>query len=119
MANTLRSTRSVPAPVSDPTLARGRAVYLIHLDHPIGRGRLGQAQHYLGSTRDLTDRILRHARGRGARLMEVAEERGILWSIVRTWPCSSERAARELERRLKARKNGRRLCPVCKREVQP
>ena len=91
----------------------GPLVYLLHLDRPLGSGRLGQARHYLGSTRDLAQRILDHARGRGARLIEVAEEQGILWSVVRTWPCSSPGAARELERRLKRRKESPCFCPLC------
>ena len=91
----------------------GPLVYLVHFDRPLGSGRLGQARHYLGSTRDLAQRILDHARGRGARLIEVAEDRGILWSVVRTWPCPSAGAAFALERRLKARTEAPCFCPLC------
>lgn len=79
------------------------AVYLLHLDTPIAH-----AKHYLGSAQDLPARLARHRAGNGARLLEVAHERGITFTLARTWD-----GGRELERRLKRRKNAPRLCPIC------
>lgn len=85
-------------------------VYLIHFETPIGdpNNPHGQAQHYLGSTDDLAERLRQHEHGNGARLMAAVTKRGIGWRCVRTWE-----GGRALERRLKARKNHPRLCPVC------
>ena len=56
-------------------------IYLIHFDE-----KLSHAQHYLGYTGgDLEARLERHRNGNGARLMQVIEERGITWRLVRTW----------------------------------
>lgn len=82
-------------------------VYLIHFHEPIAPGR-HTCQHYLGSAKHLRDRIAEHRAGRGARLTQVAIERGIAFTVVRTWE-----GGRHLERQLKNRKNGFRLCPIC------
>jgi predicted GIY-YIG superfamily endonuclease len=83
--------------------------YLLHFERPIAPG-LHTCQHYLGYTRKrLRDRIAEHRAGKGARLTQVAHERGIGFVCVRTWPDGS----RGLERRLKNQKRGNRLCPVC------
>ena len=84
---------------------RRRVIYLLHLSEP-----LGHARHYLGSTDDLAARLRLHAAGGGARLLEVATERGIRWQLVRTW--EGDRAQ---ERRLKhGNGHGPALCPVCR-----
>lgn len=80
------------------------AVYLIHFEE-----RLWHAGHYLGYSANLAERIQAHRASRGARLMEVVNELGIRWQVVRVWP----EGGYELERALKARHNGPRLCPVC------
>jgi hypothetical protein len=49
--------------------------------------------------------------GRGTRLVEVATERGITFEVVRVW-----RGDRGRERRLKNRKEGPTLCPICNPE---
>jgi predicted GIY-YIG superfamily endonuclease len=82
-------------------------IYLIHMDSPVSDAHT--TQHYLGWASDLDKRIQAHAKGAGARLMEVCKERKIGWQVVRTW----ENATRDDERRLKNRKEGPRLCPVC------
>jgi predicted GIY-YIG superfamily endonuclease len=68
------------------------------------------AQHYIGYTdRSLTTRLAEHQAGQGARIIEVAIERGITFTCVRTWD-----GTRTDERRLKNWKNARRyLCPIC------
>lgn len=80
-------------------------VYLIHLASPISH-----AHHYLGYTKADTveERFKKHKTGCGARLLQVANELGIDYEVVRTWA-----GGRELERRLKKRKDSPRLCPIC------
>lgn len=92
-------------------------VYLLHFDRPIAPGH--PTQHYIGYASDLAHRIQAHARGRYngggngcARLCEVAKERGIGFTVARLWL-----GDRPLERRLKLRKNARRLCPICGQAV--
>ncbi len=82
-------------------------VYLLHFDTPISPDHT--CQHYVGFTDQLRRRMEQHASGHGARLLAVAHERGIGWSLVRTWP----RATRADERRIKQSKFANRLCPVC------
>lgn len=83
------------------------AVYLLHFDRPYHHAR-----HYLGFTSDLETRLALHARPNGSshhRLMQVIHAAGIGFSVARVWPDGD----RELERRLKRRKAGPRLCPLC------
>lgn len=80
-------------------------VYLLHFESPISDKHT--TQHYLGYAHDLDARIELHRLGRGARLTEVAKERGIKFEVVRLWD-----GGRKLERRLKDI-HGARLCPIC------
>jgi hypothetical protein len=89
-------------------------VYLIHLAKPLAPGR-HTCQHYAGSAEDIDARFAMHLAGRGARLLEVAIERGIDFWIVRTWLCAPD-DARLLEKRLKSQKQGPALCPLCRAE---
>lgn len=84
--------------------------YLLHFETPIAPGR-HTCQHYIGwSNRRLRERIADHRKGYGARLTQVAKERGISFIVVRTWPNTTRRD----ERRLKNRKDvPKRLCPIC------
>lgn len=84
-------------------------VYLLHFERPISEAHT--AQHYMGFTDDLGRRLDAHRKGNGARLVEVATKRGISFEVARTWE-----GDRKLERRLKNRKAGPRLCPICQRE---
>jgi putative endonuclease len=85
-------------------------IYLIHFDQPIGdqANPRGFASHYTGWTLDLPARLVDHARGRGARLMQVVGEQGIGWQLARIWT-----GTRSRERSLKQRGATRR-CPVCR-----
>jgi hypothetical protein len=85
-------------------------IYLIHFDRPIGdlANPRGFASHYTGWTLDLPARLIDHAAGRGARLMEVVGEQGIGWQLARIWT-----GTRTRERSLKQRGATRR-CPVCR-----
>lgn len=78
-------------------------VYLIHFNTPYKH-----AKHYLGSADNLEERLDRHQKGNGARLMQVITEADITWRLARTWP-----GGRPEERRLKQQKNSPRMCPIC------
>jgi predicted GIY-YIG superfamily endonuclease len=92
-----------------PALPNAPALYLLHLDAPVG----GHAGHYVGECDDLARRIRSHRRGAGAKLLAAAKALGIGWHLVRTWAAPADRAARlQRERRLK-NAHGPHLCPVC------
>ena len=82
-------------------------VYLLHFEQPISDQHT--TQHYMGWATDIESRISQHEKGLGARLTEVAKERGIKFVVARIW----KHACRDTERRLKNRKEGPRLCPIC------
>ena len=91
-------------------------VYLLHFQRPISPDHT--AQHYLGCTlsecmADLSIRIHQHRLGQGARLTEVACERGIGFVVVRIW-----HGGRAHEAQLKRLKNSPRLCPICNPEMK-
>ena len=85
--------------------------YLLHFSTKLGNpaNPYAMAQHYLGTATDLAERLAEHRAGGGAKITAAAAVRGIGFDVVRTWP-----GGRDLERRLKRRKEGPRLCPVCK-----
>ena len=86
-------------------------VYLLHFSQPLGNpaNRYALATHYMGTAKDLGARIAEHRAGQGARITAAAVERSIDFAVVRTWS-----GGRQLERKLKRRKEDPRLCPVCK-----
>ncbi|NCC31138.1 MAG: endonuclease [Chloroflexia bacterium] len=86
-------------------------VYLLHFDAPISDKHT--TRHYLGYAGNLKQRLDEHATGFGARLTQVALERGITWRCVRTWD-----GDRQLERKMKNWKNGPKLCPLCNAQAQ-
>ncbi len=86
-------------------------IYLLHFERPLAPGR-HTTQHYIGYAGDLAARLQEHDHGRGARLTQVAKERGIGWAVARLW-----HGDRSLERRLKNRKEAPRLCPMCGRAL--
>lgn len=77
-------------------------VYLIHFDKPYKHAR-----HYIGFTKDIPLRMLRHQAGKGSRLMQVITEAGITWKIDRVWY-----ADRTFERKLK-KHSATRYCTTC------
>lgn len=81
-------------------------VYLLHFKKPINPSR--PAQHYLGWTKELDERIRAHRRGKVSRFCQVAFERGINFKVAEVWI-----GDRSLERQLKQQKNSRRFCPIC------
>ncbi len=82
-------------------------VYLLHFSRP-----LAHAKHYLGSAKNLDERLAEHLRGQGARLTQVVVELGITFECVRTW-----KGGRKEERQFKNWKKATTLCPLCRQEV--
>ncbi|MFL5658630.1 MAG: endonuclease [Ktedonobacteraceae bacterium] len=81
------------------------AVYLIHFDKPYKH-----AEHYLGYSSNLKQRLHLHKSGTGARLMTVIAENRISWQLARVWPDGD----RALEHQLKLCHSGKKFCPICK-----
>ncbi|MCC6170046.1 MAG: endonuclease [Caldilineaceae bacterium] len=79
-------------------------LYLLHFEPP-----LRHARHYLGYTADSRRRLQQHLSGHGSPLVRAALAAGCTVTLVRTWP----NGTRTLERKLKNRKHGPRLCPIC------
>ena len=78
-------------------------VYLLCFSEPYKHAR-----HYVGFTTDLPARLDAHAKGTGARLLEVITAAGLSFQLARTW-----QGSRKAERSLKNRKATPRLCPLC------
>jgi hypothetical protein len=79
-------------------------IYLLHFQQPYHHAR-----HYLGWTEGVLEtRLDRHMVGNGARLVNVVTEAGIGIEVARLWS-----GTRDLERKLKNRKNSQKLCPIC------
>jgi hypothetical protein len=53
-------------------------------------------------------------RGKGAKITQAAHARGIPFVIARTW-----QGDRSFERKIKNRKEGPRLCPICCKAHDP
>lgn len=80
-------------------------IYIIEFEKPISDRHT--TRYYIGWTEDditYVTRMKAHVKGRGARLTQVAKERGIGWRVIMTFP-----GDRKDERRLKAMKNTPRL----------
>jgi hypothetical protein len=82
-------------------------IYLLHFNQPLGSSQ-HQAWHYLGLTQCLTTRLTQHAQGSGAAITRALIRQGGTFQCVRTW-----QGGRDTERKLKARKNHKLLCPLC------
>ena len=69
------------------------------------------AKHYIGWCEDGSEgrRLARHRAGRGAKLITAAVKAGCSISMVYVWPG----ATRQLERKLKKRRDTPRWCPHC------
>ena len=78
-------------------------VYLLHFDRPYKHAR-----HYMGYADDVEARMGRHLSGNGARLIQVIQDAGIGWTLVRVWE-----GDRHTERSFKDQHNAPRLCPIC------
>jgi hypothetical protein len=83
--------------------------YLVHLERRMGSSHpRGGARHYVGTTINLAQRLETHRAGKGARMLAAANQRGISYDVVRTWP-----GGRDVERQLKRQRNAPRMCPTC------
>ena len=78
-------------------------IYMLHFDQPYQHAR-----HYVGWTEDLLDRLDRHAKGNGARLIAVIWQAGIGFTLVRI--CEG---TRRTERAIKNDGGATRFCPAC------
>lgn len=83
-------------------------VYLIELAKPLGNEK-HRAQYYMGSCKNLTQRMKQHRAGTGAAMLRHCNENGIGYWVIKFATVRTEQEARQLERKLKARKNHRSL----------
>jgi len=79
-------------------------VYLIHFDR-----KYHHAEHYIGYSKCLPDRIEHHKHNTGAKLLKAINQADITWNVVRTWRVDGQ----GFERQLKNQKHSARFCPVC------
>lgn len=92
------------------------AVYIIQFERAIGSSHpRGRAQYYLGFCDDnrLADRLKEHANGRGAAITRYLAQNNIAFNLVALIPG----AGREMEKRLKAYKNTRRVVDLIRRGI--
>lgn len=82
-------------------------VYLLHF-----KTKLYHAQHYVGMTGNLKQRLISHSRGTGSNLTRAILDKNINW-ILSVLYIATTQDARRLERKLKDRKNGPKYCPIC------
>jgi hypothetical protein len=80
-------------------------VYLLHYERPYS----GQMRHYLGFTYDLGRRLENHRQGIAGATTKLAFDRGIGFTLARTWPGTPK-----LKRQLKDR-GPVNYCPICPR----
>lgn len=85
-------------------------VYLLHLKDKLSN----RAQHYIGWTTDLKERIARHKAGNGSAMMTAVKKAGIDFVVAQVW----NDVDRHFERSLKNRKHASRFCPICKNQKQ-
>ena len=90
------------------------SVYLLHfLGGGIFHGSQARVRHYCGFALDPEARIALHMNGTSrARLMEVAHQRHVEFTVARIW----SGVTREFERKLKNSGGLSRHCPICKAE---
>jgi predicted GIY-YIG superfamily endonuclease/ribosomal protein S18 acetylase RimI-like enzyme len=82
-------------------------VYILHFDTP-----LAHAQHYVGMTANLRQRLTAHASGHGSVLTNELFDRSLPWTLgglFQTTPTN----ARRVEREMKESKNIGRYCDLC------
>lgn len=82
-------------------------VYILHFDEP-----LSHAQHYVGMTGNLKQRLEAHAAGNGARLTEVLNDEQRGWILAGLFQTTAANA-RRVEKNLKESKNLQRYCDIC------
>lgn len=85
-------------------------IYVLHFDKP-----LHHAQHYCGCTVDIRQRLMTHATGRGARIVQAAMEAGITWRLA-ALATTHVTGMRKIERQIKNWHGLAELCPICNPE---
>lgn len=80
-------------------------VYLLCFDRPYKH-----AKHYVGYSSNIAKRMERHAAGESTGLMRALKEDGIGFELVRIWHGKNQ----FFERKLRNRKNAKKLCPKCR-----
>lgn len=92
-------------------------VYLLHFEEGLAchtGAYQRRAQHYVGMTDNLVERMRAHVQGDGSRLVAALLRAGQTPLLVREWVCRSRTQARHVEWIIKRRtKNARTLCPIC------
>ncbi len=91
------------APVSAHNGKETGFVYIIELDAPLGSAK-HQARYYVGWALSIEARLAEHRSGNGAAMLRAANERGIGYRIVASFPGS-----RDDERKIKRQKNTPRI----------
>lgn len=86
-------------------------VYILHFDTP-----LSHAQHYVGMTGNLRQRLEAHASGNGARLTQVLKEDERAWTLAGLFQTTATNA-RRVEKELKESKNLTRYCDICNKDA--
>jgi len=79
-------------------------VYLYHFDEPFSHAR-----HYIGSAKNVMERLAEHITGQGSKLMAAVVEAGIGFQIARTW----KNVPRFHEAVLHRRNASPSICPIC------
>lgn len=92
-------------PPSEPP----KFLYLLHFEE-----KLSHAQHYLGSSEDLIQRLKTHADGWGAAITAHLAEEGRHWVLAGLWTLRDPSwSLRDVERRAKKAHRGNSYCPIC------
>lgn len=86
-------------------------VYIIHFDTP-----LEHAQHYVGSTQHLRQRLFTHANRNGARITAAAGEAEIPWCLGNLFQ-TTQANGRRVEVYLKDQRNTARFCRICNEQA--
>lgn len=87
-------------------------LYLIHFEEP-----LSHAKHYLGMSNKLQRRLYDHARGQGARIMQVLHEKDIHWTLAALYVPKGPK--QNIEILAKRMKKSPRYCPICNKNPPP
>jgi predicted GIY-YIG superfamily endonuclease len=82
-------------------------IYIIHLDQPHFH-----AQHYVGCTAALQQRLTTHAIGDGSNFLRTIRDNGIHWQLASLYQ-TSHANMRRLERQIKDCSAGPRFCNIC------
>ena len=87
-------------------LLDGPGVYVLRLDRPLDNPSHPN-QFYLGSAKNLLNRLVNHATMKRRSFLGKANQLGIGWTAVKVWLTNTEEEARELEAKFKAAKRTR------------